>query len=273
MTLTGDFTNLTLADLIQVINLRKQTGVIHVRGVRGEQTLEGAIYFREGAIYHTRTGDIYGEDAAHLLFTYDTGSFHFTPLTQLPSQNVFVSNEVVIIEGIAWQAAWRQIAPALLSTTLVVRIVPEPRCLAAETVLEADEWQVLTLINGKRSIDQLAQNSAVGMLRTYQVVSALLARGLIEYPPTGTYLQPLQPELERIIIAMMGARGRVLLLDAYHNVGLRPTDGLTPQQTEQLLAMLEQVAIARSDPVRARDLVQQIRTQLNQQSQVPAPTP
>src|SRR5688500_13750158 len=110
MALKGTLGDFSLIDIMQLVDLGKKTGVVIVHGRRGDEQLEGRLYFAEGKIHGAELADLAGEEAAFTLFTATDGPFEFAELAQLPPRNVHVSNEVVIMEGVGRQDQWASIA-------------------------------------------------------------------------------------------------------------------------------------------------------------------
>ena len=103
MALAGTLADFGLVDIIQLIDLGRKTGKVVIRGRSAGRKLSGSIFFDEGKIYHAETGTALGDEAAFLLFGVSTGTFEFVESAALPRRSIFLSNEFVIMEGIARQ--------------------------------------------------------------------------------------------------------------------------------------------------------------------------
>ena len=86
---------------------------------------------------------------------------------------------------------------------MVPRLVPNPASTGSEINLEADEWRVLTMVNGRNTVAQIAQRSGLGEMRTCEIIARLLSSGLIEKRETNLN-ESLFPELDRVITGALG---------------------------------------------------------------------
>ncbi len=263
MALEGDLSDFNLVDIMQLVDLGKKTGGVEIYGQRGNEKLEGWIYFREGKIHSADAGGMQGDEAAYNLFSCTAGPFVFRENLPLPPRNVHVSNEIVIMEGIGRQDAWATISERIPSGDMVLKLIPNPRSSSREINLEADKWRVLTMINGKHSVEDIVQRSGLGQFRTYQIVAELIEAGLIDGKTEEAPPKPLYPDLEKIAVAGLGNSARVLLADAYRRAGLRPDDQtLTPAQVVKAITIFEQATTLLLGPSRARSLADQLRARL-----------
>ena len=118
-------------------------------------------------------------EAAYTFFTFISGPFRFHDDVQLDVPTITQSNEMIIMEGIMRQDAWAKIQDHVPSLNMVPRLVPNPASTGSEINLEADEWRVLTMVNGKNTVAQIAQRSSLGEMRTCEIIAQLLASGLL----------------------------------------------------------------------------------------------
>ena len=58
MALQGDLSDFPLTDIIQLLDLSKKTGAIFMQGQRGQQQLDGWLYFRDGKIIGAQLGKL-----------------------------------------------------------------------------------------------------------------------------------------------------------------------------------------------------------------------
>ncbi|GAB4440987.1 MAG: hypothetical protein OHK0015_37740 [Chloroflexi bacterium OHK40] len=180
MALAGDLSEFPLTDIIQLVDLSKQTGGVHIRGQRGGQTLEGWLYFRDGKIIGASMPGMQPLDAVYTFFTLTSGPFRFYDDKRIETPTITVSNEVIIMEGVMRQDAWASIQKHVPSLTLVPRLVPNPPAGSSDINVAAEEWRVLTMVNGRNSVGQIAQRSGLGEFRTCEIIAQMLQSGLIE---------------------------------------------------------------------------------------------
>jgi hypothetical protein len=267
MALQGDLSEFGLVDIIQLIDLGKKTGGVEIHGARGGETLDGWVFFNEGKICAAQLGPLTGEEAAYTLFTCSAGPFKLHEGMPLPAPNIGVSNEVVIMEGIGRQDEWASIAERVPPKTTVMKLVPNPRSSSREINLEADKWRVLTMINGKNTVADIARLSGLGDYATFKIIVELMDAGLIDGKAQAPVSAPVYPDLERLAVAGIGNSARMLLADAFRRAGLRPEDRSAPQQQMlQAIMSFEQSTTLLLGPSRARTLADQLRARIQQAS-------
>ncbi len=184
--LAGDLQEFPLTDIIQLVDLSKKTGSVEIEGLRGSKVFKGRIYFRDGKIIGAEMPGHTPLDAVYTFFTLTSGPFQFHDNVVIDTPTITVSNEVIIMEGIMRQDVWQEhqddeeTGPSL---TMVPRLVPNPTSGSSDINLQAEEWRVLTMVNGKNTVAQIAQRSGLGEGRTGEIISELLSSGLIEERP------------------------------------------------------------------------------------------
>jgi len=181
----------------------------------------------------------------------------------LTQPTITVSNEVIIMEGVMRQDEWAKIHTHVPSLGLVPRLVPNPTTGNSEINLEAEEWRILTMVNGKNTIGQIAQRSGLGEFRTCEIVAQLLQSGLIENREIAPG-ESLAPEFERIAAALLGTRASMVLQNAYKQAGVPDVNRAT---NDQLLAVIEYFETAAAQivgPARASHAADELRTRTHE---------
>jgi hypothetical protein len=112
-------------------------------------------------------------------FVWHGGTFSFTHETTLPSYAVTIAIDLpnLIMEGARRIEEWEQCLRLLPDKNVVFRVVSAPR--DEKITLTVDEWKILFLINGQRTLEELCQDTDEP-LSIYRVVYGLYANKLIE---------------------------------------------------------------------------------------------
>ncbi|NCC37124.1 MAG: DUF4388 domain-containing protein [Chloroflexia bacterium] len=179
MALAGDLSEFPLTDIIQLIQLSKQTGGVYLSGQCRAQALEGWIYFRDGKIIGATSPGMAPLAALYAFFTLTAGPFRFDDQQRLAQPTISLSNELLIMEGVNRQDTWLRIEQTLPSLDLVPRILINPTSSTAEIDLDPTEWRILTMVNGKNSVDAIVQRSGLGEFRTCEILTRLIEVGLV----------------------------------------------------------------------------------------------
>lgn len=91
----GALKDMSLADILQVLNLGKRTAAVHLSKGEGR----GSIFVFNGNIGHARYGDIKGEEALFHLLTWESGTFSVEMGASTNIKSVNLSIEMVLLEG------------------------------------------------------------------------------------------------------------------------------------------------------------------------------
>ncbi len=113
-------------------------------------------------------------------FMWNDGGFMFYDGFDLPPQAVTISIDLsnLIMEGARRIEEWEQFLALLPDSSVVFRVVSAPD--SEKITLTLDEWKILFLINGQRSLEQLCRDAGDDVLAVYRVVYGLSASKLIE---------------------------------------------------------------------------------------------
>ena len=263
MALAGDLSEFPLTDIIQLVDLSKKTGAVSLSGRRGAQQVDGWLYFRDGRIVGASCGNLPALEAAYTFFTLSDGPFRFHDDVQLETPTITASNEMIIMEGIMRQEAWAETQGNLPALTMIPRLVPNPAATGSEISLEADEWRVLTMVNGKNTVGHIAQRSGLGELRTCEIVARLLTSGLIERRSV-SLSESLFPELDRVVLAGLGTSARALLYDSYARAGIHDQNTATADQISAALDLFEPAATRAFGAGRVRQPLAEMRALVEQ---------
>jgi len=116
-------------------------------------------------------------------FVWHGGTFTFRENATLPSHAVTISVDIanLIMEGARRIDEWEQCVRLLPDSGAVYRVVVTPR--DEKITLTADEWRILFLINGVRTLEELCHDAEDDPFHVYRVVYGLLANRLIEEVP------------------------------------------------------------------------------------------
>ncbi|MEI7644210.1 MAG: DUF4388 domain-containing protein [Chloroflexales bacterium] len=263
MALEGDLGEFPLTDIIQLLDLSKKTGGVEIHGQRSGQSFCGWLYFRDGKIVGAELPGHTPLDAVYTFFTFSSGPFRFHDDRIISPPTITVSNEVIIMEGIMRQDEWAKIHQYVPSLGLVPRLVPNPSTGNIEINLEAEEWRILTMVDGRNTISQIAQRSSLGEFRTCEIIAQLLQSGLIE----NRSLSPgeiLAPEFERIAASMLGTSAAAALQDAYKQASVLDPSRATSEQMSAVVDYFEMRATPIVGPVRARQVARELRTRMQE---------
>ncbi len=122
------------------------------------------------------------EEIVYNLFSWKEGSFAFQE-NAIPKNAPFLielNTMNVIMEGTRRIDEWLEIQKVLPPDDVLLRICKAPKTPQDEIVLSVDEFRILSLINGERTVPQLIDVSPMGEFVTCRSVYSLIVNGLVE---------------------------------------------------------------------------------------------
>ena len=174
MSFQGSITELPVPDIIQLVSVSGKTGMFTL--VRG--TERGYIHLKNGQMVHARLGDLTGEEAIYALAIWSSGDFQFTPNEEPDSVTIEKSNTSLLMEAARrldeWKVLSRKIPGVDYVPALILRDTAEP------VTLSPIEWNVVTRIDGKKTIEELARAVQLSSFETAKVLYGLITSGLVE---------------------------------------------------------------------------------------------
>jgi len=115
------------------------------------------------------------------LFTWVEGRFKFDPGQDVPENKipVLISLENMIIEGSRQLAEWEQLNFEIPNLDMALAFTDRPGVNLKKVNLNVEEWRVVSYINPKNSIRQIAKASKMNDLEIRRIVYGLLQAGLV----------------------------------------------------------------------------------------------
>ncbi len=123
------------------------------------------------------------------LFTWVEGFFHFETSTMPPDGKITVrmNLENLIIEGSRQMREWEHLQSEIPSLDMALKFTDRPGTNLRNVNLSVEEWRVVSYINPKNSIRQIARTTQMNDLEIRRIVYGLLQAGLVELVrPQGT---------------------------------------------------------------------------------------
>ncbi|MFQ5406807.1 MAG: DUF4388 domain-containing protein [Anaerolineales bacterium] len=134
-------------------------------------------------------------DIVYRLFTWVEGMFRFEA-NVLPSDDritVPIDLENVIMEGSRQLREWEQLQDEIPNLDLALKFTDRPDAKLRNVNLSVEEWRIVSYVNPKNSIRQIAKANNMSDLEVRRIVYGLLQAGLVQLvrppgmaPPKGT---------------------------------------------------------------------------------------
>jgi len=116
------------------------------------------------------------------LFTWVEGLFRFENGVLPPDDKIIlrINLENIIIEGSRRLREWEQLQDEIPSLDIALKFTDRPGTNLRNVNLSVEEWRVVSYINPKNSIRQIASTTKMNDLEIRRIVYGLLQAGLVE---------------------------------------------------------------------------------------------
>jgi hypothetical protein len=169
----GDLAQVKFFDVLKPLFSGKKTGRITVKGKEG-----GELYVELGNITHARTSSAAGEYAFFSLMGLKAGKASFEP-DEVPSERtISISTEQLLLNWSYRKQEWDKLKEAIPSTNAIFRLSLQKS--AENKNINADQWNVLALCNGTKTIVEIAEALSWDEFKTSKVLFQLIQLGLLE---------------------------------------------------------------------------------------------
>jgi hypothetical protein len=161
-------------DLEKAISLHKQTG-----RQLGTTLVDMNLFDKEEVIDCLK---MQIEEIVYNLFSWDDGNFKFIE-NRLPKNvpySVELSTMNVIMEGTRRIDEWIEIQKVLPPDDVKLKLTKMPKSGKDEVKLSLDEFRILSLINGERSLPDIIEASPIGEFVTLRALYKLIIDGLVQ---------------------------------------------------------------------------------------------
>jgi len=118
-------------------------------------------------------------DVVRRLYTWVEGFFRFEPEMPPPDDRISVRLDLenLIIEGSRQLREWEQLQDEIPSLEMALKFTDRP---LKNVNLSVEEWRVVSFINPKNTMQQIAQANKMNDLEVRRIVYGLLQAGLVE---------------------------------------------------------------------------------------------
>ncbi len=211
MDLEGNLNRFSVAEVFQLLSFSRKTGTL---GLQRQEEV-AMVYFQQGVLTQNhlttalaekdkhpnrRIGEVFVkqgfvsrsqmeeavrrqvEDLIYRLLHWEAGNFKFYE-NEFPTEEevlIQISTENLILEGVRRLDELEEVKERLpdFGTVLIVKSIPPQR--TRDVALKGDEWNILSLVDGRKDIFQIIERSNTDRLTTLKNLAALYMSGLIE---------------------------------------------------------------------------------------------
>jgi hypothetical protein len=135
----------------------------------------------------------HNQDIVFRVFTWSDGSFRFEPNLLPPEDRITVSInlESIIMEGTRRVKEWEELQDELPNLDMALRFTDRPDARLRNINLSVEEWRVVSYINPRNSIRQIAKANNMSEFQIRRIIYGMLQAGLVELiRPEGMEVAP-----------------------------------------------------------------------------------
>lgn len=121
-------------------------------------------------------------DVVYMLFTWGDGSFIFEP-NKLPADGAItvpINLENVIMEGTRRVKEYEMLRSELPDLDMALKFTDRPDARLKDISLTVEEWRIISFINARNTIRQIARANSMSDFKIRRIVYGLLSAGLVE---------------------------------------------------------------------------------------------
>ena len=121
-------------------------------------------------------------ETVYQLFTWRVGAFRFEPNELPPEERITVAVNLdhLIIEGSRRMAEWERLRDELPDLDVPLRFADRPDANVKSISLSAEQWKVVSFINARNTIRQIANFLKVDDFQIRRIVYGLQTAGLVD---------------------------------------------------------------------------------------------
>ncbi len=171
--ISGDLENTRCPEIIKILSLGKRSGRLYL--TNGSDS--GNIFFTDGEVIHAQCGALNGIKAIQEIAVWTSGEYRFFVDEPADMQTVIMGIDEVLAETTSHLRQMDKITSLIPSSSAVYALEPDIR--DKEVQLKSIQWRVLTTIDGKKSIADIAQGINLGVSDCMKILYTLLRMGLL----------------------------------------------------------------------------------------------
>ncbi len=169
----GDLAQIKLFEILKPLFSGRKTGKITVKGKES-----GELYLEVGNITHAKTSRAVGEYAFFSLMELKVGKALFEPGGVPSERTISISTEQLLLNWSYRKQEWDRFKEVIPSTHEVFRLSLQKN--QENKNINADQWNVLALCNGTKTISEIAESLIWDEFKTSKMILQLVQLGLLE---------------------------------------------------------------------------------------------
>jgi len=175
--LAGRLEEFSVIDLIENFGMERKTGILTLYNANNRS---GEIYFRDGAVINASLGNLKAEKAVYQMLPWKHGHFTMTFKEINVQDEIAVSNLGLLLQGFKRMEERERLFKMLPSPETTFLTTETFRNIITKRELTTDVAKFISLIDGKRDILQVIDESNYDDIKTLERLAKLYQQGFIK---------------------------------------------------------------------------------------------
>ncbi len=255
----GDLSEVKLFEILKPLLVDKKTGRLSFKGLEN-----GEIYIVKGNIVHAKTPHAFGEYSFFSIMGWKMGKITFDPDEISTERTIPILSEQLLLNWSSKKTEWEKIRELIPSNNSFFRLSLQRN--GAEKNISADQWNVLALSDGMKSISEIAKTLNWDELKTMMTVYQLIQAGLLERAESQKSVRPRKKVGEKFFLTlenelkrMMGPVASLIIEDNLGEFG--ETKDSFPQ--DRALSLIESLGEEIPNDLKRREFVKAMTESLS----------
>lgn len=174
---SGSLSELNLADLIENFSVERKTGILTLTNGHNNT---GHVYFRDGSVINASSGDINLENAVYKMLSWKRGTFSMEFKEIDVPDEISISNLGLLLEGTKRMERIHRLLKKFPAPDTAFEITSTFKKLLEKKKLSPDVKKFVSLLDGKRTIQAIIEESSYDDSKTLERLHRLYEQGFIE---------------------------------------------------------------------------------------------
>jgi CheY-like chemotaxis protein len=175
--LAGRLEEFSVIDLIENFGMERKTGILTLYNANNRS---GEIYFRDGAVINASLGNLRAEKAVYQMLPWKRGHFTMTFKEINVADEIAVSNLGLLLQGFKRMEERERMFKMLPSPETTFVTTETFRNIIQKRELTTDVAKFIALVDGKRDILQIIDESTYDDIKTLERLVKLYQQGFIK---------------------------------------------------------------------------------------------
>ena len=173
MAIEGSLKSVDIQDIVQLLNLNRSTGLLHIQN----PTLKGTLFYREGDVVNAEVEGLKGDAAAYVLLSQIEGNFHFEITEHNARREIQRPIHDLVLEAARRKDTIGKIRSSIKHDNIVFLPLVDVRIPHLRKEFTDFEVELLSLLDGQTDIKTVINRRKESAFEVFYVIYDLEQRG------------------------------------------------------------------------------------------------